>query len=301
MNITELAIYKKMFGGGTGGGGSGIIEVDKLPTENIDTNAFYLCNGEYYRYKDSNTWVFNDVLTPLNKPFEEGMEEVFCSGYIYLTSRLEKFPFSSMLFFGSSDILEELVVLNDDGEHSIYYNPNGFLRDVNLKKITFIEDTTDEEFIAWRNANAKKDIWQKYTTTTPLYALSSVDELPSVADENAIAVVNIEEQQWGLNNEIELLPDNLSHEAFFTCQGAQYTYISCDTLNGGTIRYGRAVAYDVNSGWNWINFRNIIVYTSDETIKKWLNENGQYIGSYESANILFVYRVDAWHPVCILH
>jgi hypothetical protein len=42
------------------GGGSGVectlphvIEVDELPTENIDTNAVYFCDGKYYKYVSS--------------------------------------------------------------------------------------------------------------------------------------------------------------------------------------------------------------------------------------------------------
>lgn len=38
-------------GGGTGEcSGTHIIEVTELPTENIDTNAMYLCGGKYYKY-----------------------------------------------------------------------------------------------------------------------------------------------------------------------------------------------------------------------------------------------------------
>ena len=48
-------------------GGSGIIEADALPTENINKNAFYLVGGKYYKWMDNNdnlgTWVFKDELT----------------------------------------------------------------------------------------------------------------------------------------------------------------------------------------------------------------------------------------------
>ena len=48
MNLTELAMsYKfvKQTSGGGSGGGSGIIDVTELPTENIDENAVYRVNG----------------------------------------------------------------------------------------------------------------------------------------------------------------------------------------------------------------------------------------------------------------
>ena len=47
---------------------SGIIEVNELPTENIDTDAAYLCNGFLYRYitddgSSIGTWTFNKEFT----------------------------------------------------------------------------------------------------------------------------------------------------------------------------------------------------------------------------------------------
>jgi len=60
---TEMpaAIRSISGGGGTGGGectGTHVIEVDELPTENIDGNALYLCGGAYHRYEQ----VLSDVL-----------------------------------------------------------------------------------------------------------------------------------------------------------------------------------------------------------------------------------------------
>ena len=46
------------------GVGGGVIEVDQLPTESIDTNAFYLCKGKYYKY-DASVW--HEYLYPVNE------------------------------------------------------------------------------------------------------------------------------------------------------------------------------------------------------------------------------------------
>lgn len=42
-----------------GGGGGGIIEVDELPTENIDTTVLYKCGDSYYQYVEG---AFKDII-----------------------------------------------------------------------------------------------------------------------------------------------------------------------------------------------------------------------------------------------
>lgn len=52
-DVSEYAsVEVNVEGAGGTGGGSGIIEVDYLPTENIDEDALYLCNGSYYKYSN---------------------------------------------------------------------------------------------------------------------------------------------------------------------------------------------------------------------------------------------------------
>lgn len=68
MNITELAMLKKMVGGGNGGG---IIDVVELPTENIDEQSIYRVdtNGTYtYHACKNGVWV--EFVTKSGETFE---------------------------------------------------------------------------------------------------------------------------------------------------------------------------------------------------------------------------------------
>jgi hypothetical protein len=103
------------------------------------------------------TWMFNDVLTPIDKAFEENFAYVNCSGSI-AHSNGEIFDFTSICFLGNADRIDEIVVIFDDEdvERSIYYAGEGFCNGYEHRIITITEEPTDEIFIAWLKANAVK-------------------------------------------------------------------------------------------------------------------------------------------------
>lgn len=167
MSILEYALAKKMFGG-TGSGesatpsGSGILEVDELPTENIDTNAFYLCNGEYYRCQEGkgNNWVFNEVLTMdtgLNCSFafefegyadtKNGIAITFGS-YGGTTAAHIKYITDLTEPWGSPKAVV-VYAFNED-----YNGTTGWLND-EYRNVTIPELPLDESFLNWLNANAR--------------------------------------------------------------------------------------------------------------------------------------------------
>lgn len=51
-SLEQMAVLAAEPAGGGNCDGKHIIEVDTLPTENIDENAMYLCGGNYYTYKE---------------------------------------------------------------------------------------------------------------------------------------------------------------------------------------------------------------------------------------------------------
>lgn len=147
--------------GGTGGGASGIIEVNKLPTENIDTNALYLCNGEYYRYQESgNTWVFNEILTDAENisgvfNFEfEGYADTKNGTQIYRNSYGGSVPhlvFATDQYEPWGSPKTVVVYAFDEA----YNGEVGWLND-DYRYVKLNEEPTDETFITWFKANAKQ-------------------------------------------------------------------------------------------------------------------------------------------------
>lgn len=121
----------------------GIIEVAQLPTENIDTDAFYLYNGEYYRW--SNTFSFNDTLS-------------LPTGSI----KYWEVPFTT-----SNNATYEAIRIDEKGAlqyvkgASIYtvYSDGNWGR-VENQKLTFDEEITDASLLSLLNGNGT--FWQKY-------------------------------------------------------------------------------------------------------------------------------------------
>ena len=155
-----------------------IIEVDELPTEDINSEAVYVCNGALYRYNPGETWVFNDTITELGEGTNFQGEFVFInhngekevgtlirriyesipgrvSNYLqYFTSRTE--PTGQPIWYH---------VYNYDNH---YENPNTWNNEC-YKTITFTEQIPEGEFRTWFEANAtcvKPFSWQKYALVT---------------------------------------------------------------------------------------------------------------------------------------
>lgn len=121
----------------------GIIEVAQLPTENIDTDAFYLYNGEYYRW--SNTWVLNDKLT------------------LPSSSTSWKAAFSSFGedYTGISTFDNTVWYMRGNSGSAMYFN--GSWSEAAYSRITFSEDITDASLLSWLNDNGS--CWKKYVAS----------------------------------------------------------------------------------------------------------------------------------------
>ena len=142
--------------------GVNAITITEMPTDEtllawIKANATVVGSWEEYAETTANsdkaeTWVFNDELTRIDKPFENGFEDVTCSGYMLYDNVDEPFNFHFSTIRFTTDVV---YLINDTDEISIYYIDN-FLYNFRHGTITFTELPDDETFIAWLNANATK-------------------------------------------------------------------------------------------------------------------------------------------------
>lgn len=150
-----------------------IFEVTELPTENINTDAIYLCDGEYYKYiEGGNSWVFNEVLTNPGSNF--GCEFAFeFEGYADTRNGIgiqyQSYGPSCPHLYYATDLEESwggsknIVVYAFNEE---YNGTAGWLND-EYRNITIIEMPTDEAFLTWFHANAKPASgWVKYLIPT---------------------------------------------------------------------------------------------------------------------------------------
>lgn len=105
------------------------------------------------------TWVFNEELTNIDKPFENGFEDVACSGYMLYDNVDEpfNFHFTTIRFYNENSSLERVSLINsDESEIGIYYIDN-FVYHFRHGTITFTELPDDETFIEWLKENATKE------------------------------------------------------------------------------------------------------------------------------------------------
>ena len=281
----------------------GVIEVTELPTENIDTDKLYLYNGAYYKWTDKDTWTFNDVLTPIDKPFEEGYEDIRCSGYTEDAEVLTTISFSLFTFWGSADTLEEWYLYDADENETLIYDYEGFSGRFRHKTFTFIETPEDEVFIAWRNANAKRNSWQKYSLNArQVYTPASIEELPTNVAENSIALIRCAPKQYIFNDRIETRLEKKSYNALFRCLCGIYQDIGTDS-DGNSISYSGQTVYGYDDaaskdrGWRYEGFKNIELFIADETTMAWINENATFQDEGLSQFLIFHYVYGKWQAV----
>ncbi len=217
------------------------ITITEMPTDEtfiawLNENAKVVGDWEEYaettaNSENSETWVFNSELTQIDKPFEDGFEDVKCAGYM-LYDKIDEpfnFCFSTIRFYNDA-----VHLINADGvEISIYYIDN-FVYHFRHATITFTELPDDEVFLAWLKANAKKQ-----ATTALAYTAKSVDELPSDAPDGSMALVYDDDSflgVWRLNTRCERFealepiaePDN-----YYEC----YVDVNVIDRDGAVIRY----------------------------------------------------------------
>lgn len=147
--------FKELY---SGGGDGGIIEVDALPTENIDENVFYLVGGKYYRWHKTGTWVFKDnYLIPnemLGKSYRCGFSVNTPSDGLQTMDKIALYHGQVVTFLRERDLYSI-----DAAELGYWYNEL-------YKSITITEMPTDEIFLEWLRANAREAcVWYKYVPT----------------------------------------------------------------------------------------------------------------------------------------
>lgn len=144
-------------------GGGGIIEVDKLPTENIDENVFYLVGGKYYRWEKNGTWVFKDELS---------IPDEFYGNTYYFRYTVPNIPdegdleFTAIRFYDDGIKYIEYIDA-DGGVMTVHQDGVGWFSDAQAYKTIKIQEMpTDDEFLDWvyENANAEYD-WHEYVST----------------------------------------------------------------------------------------------------------------------------------------
>ena len=205
-----------------------LISVDELPTENIDTEALYLCNGEYYKYVEGgNTWVFNDELTldtSLNCEFAFEFE-----GYADTKNgtgiRVQQIggPYPHLQY--QTDLFESYGPPKYANAYCFteYWGGSvGWLKE-EYKTITIKEMPTDETFIAWLNANAKPASgWMKYVVPSGAIVVTENGSF-DVTDKEKVNV-NVTMPTNLVLGVDELPTENINEEAIYIYNGELYRY-----------------------------------------------------------------------------
>lgn len=279
----------------TSGGSSdtvgGVIEVDELPTENVDPNALYLCGGAYYKYKGSNEWYFNETIELPSENFE-----------IAFISNDEEF-----LAIELSDCFYYSYEVGDESQ-PVYWVDEERWEVVEYRTITLLEEPTNPALIEWLNANATKNSWQKYipNDAPSVYLLSSKDELPSDVAEKSVAFVKCVGDIWDLRgypqNEYEVvpIPDCEVHNMLFLCNDAIFNRIQSHEIslnyNTESVYYFSDFDSGRQKGWVYSGFSKILVVTDtiDENISDWLYDNFEREGCDVSMICQYIYENGEW-------
>lgn len=203
-------------------GNSDIFEVTELPTENIDTKSFYLCNGEYYKYVEGgNTWVFNDELTlntTLNCQFAfefEGYENTKNGTKIVFMSFGSSCPHIRYItdYYPAGQVGNYQYV-EVYGYDASYLGKAGWQKE-EYKTIVLKEMPTDENSLAWLKANATPSSgWRKVVFPDGFINITE-DGIYDVADYAKVSVKVIN----GKPIEVEELPDNCKKDSVYLVNG----------------------------------------------------------------------------------
>ena len=132
------------------------------------------------------------------------------------------------------------------------------------------------------------------------YHLSSVDELPTKADDGSLALVTWVGTHWMLNDEITPSADSTSLNMRFVCDGEEWVNINYGNLGppvsgfkfGSHDVYAEKAIGGFVAGWQDEKYRSILVLTADETAQAWLEANGTIIG--ESYTTLYSRENGEW-------
>lgn len=201
---------------------SKIIKVTALPTENIDTEALYLCNGEYYKYQEGgNTYLFNEVLTfdglTVGKEYTgsfkycENEQEYTSIKYSERYNGVYKLDYEYYTSYPN----HTQVYQTDE----LWGQPKGW-GDEAYRTITFSTMPTDEEFIAWRDVNAKPLIqWVKLVAPSDILNITDNGTYDiSQYKRVAVSVIN------GKPIQVVELPNDYKTGAVYLVNESEFVY-----------------------------------------------------------------------------
>ena len=304
--------------------GSGIIEVDALPTENINKNAFYVVGGKYYKWMDNNdnlgTWVFKDELTipddMLGKTYYFGYSSTENDG-----GKLVDVTLNAIYFY--EDTYRYMGYLGDEFDGEVYENVGWYNDTKTFKTIKITEEPTDQTFIAWLKENATKTNanqgWQEFSAG----GIIEVDHLPTEnINKNAFYVVDgryykwVESGIWVFKDELSIPYEMYAKTYYFSysSNGVKFNaFHFIDDLAMHTIQYANDetvyCVYDDSRGWGSNNklYKTIEIHEmpTDETFIAWLNDNAtkdccwvEYVTSSVSSGIVgtWVFNDDGLIP-----
>lgn len=140
-----------------------IEEVDELPTRgSIRNNLLYLYRNKYYKRKETNAWVFNDVITVpeemLGKDYHFSFSVVLPNGGVM--------TMDTMNLYYDTDLFISFYAEDGSSIEDAYEGQKGWLHE-NYKTITINEMPNDATFLAWLNENATViGNWEEYAETT---------------------------------------------------------------------------------------------------------------------------------------
>lgn len=209
-------VFEKYSAGGGGGTGSGIIEVDSLPTENIDENAVYRVPG----YSDVNVYCSNkseDVIYPLLTLLTAGNPNATVAYYV--VDRRPNNPLPSDLatyttfnvyiendipyFYGNAGAGEDWVMVSDmvtlvfaqSGFDYVFIN-KGYVSDIRTVEKS---DAESRVFVTYQHDIIGKSLkgntlyyhngkWVRYYDVTNAFNNSTAEEIKAeqLMDENTI-------------------------------------------------------------------------------------------------------------------
>ena len=301
-------------------GGGEIIEVDELPTKNININSLYLCNGEYYKWVESNVFILNeelnfDLLTPgveYSAEFTMGSGGLAGGNYTGFTyaERAEGVYAFAYMFYAYGSTQRSYIYYTD----SLWGQPVGWITDDRI--INFIKMPTDEAALSWLDTNAQRlSGFKKFTVNPSVYTLSSASELPTNVVDGTVAIVKTPVTRWLLNDEL-ILPNVDSPLTFrFSVRNDDNFVISCKeiltssptgnvtTLSYCTENYSKSVYTVTDSGKTWHAecYKELSVYYADETALNWLNANAMIIDSgTTNINVIYIHENGEWVYKCEL-
>lgn len=304
MNITELAIYRKMFGGG---GSPAPVEGTAIPTGYTISHIYFNKNNtiiQNAQYLSQLTYIQTDFFEhPIcgiygmlvnDKPVIIFASKEVVNDYetadifrvqillgenlydLFVGSRLENWNLQNHIVnngFITSDM--DLMVVFSDGVELA----KGVEGRVPLTDFNGLPLGVENEKI--KNVLSITPFGASATSGASAHHLRSVDELPSNAKDGSIAIVDTPHGlygTWQFSGVINNMPYN-SWKVAFECDGVTYTTLAAyGSINYYTPLSEEVVAYQSEGRWKDVKYQTIkIIDGGNQELQGWLSKDAQRI------------------------